>query len=152
MGFLWPRFCRQWRDRGRDSRSSLSRSDRSLWDGRDQPPDCRVEGHLMLRRHGANSQDSQAWWEFLSFSSECHRPRIFPSASQRCLSFSAQRNPARSLILPRCTTFASKSRSLAIDFDVMRQSASWFRVSRFRVVTVSMGPANSLAFARRSFV
>ena len=86
----------------------------------------------MLRRHGGNSQDPLPFpLPFMLVGSFFQsRPSVIVYGSLRHLLKDVSRSLLKEFQLGvssshgGCTTFASKSRSLAIDVDVMRQSAS----------------------------
>ena len=81
----------------------------------------------------------------VSFSSSRHQEVISRSVSRRCLSFLL---PVRGLSFSGLTTFAWKSRAVAIDFDVTSYRASVSLVPRSCVIALTR-PANSHASSRR---
>ena len=92
---------------------------------------------LLCTRCGANQTGNST--SFLSV----HR-----QVSHRCFSFLSPVSQPEVTALG-LTTFASKARALAIDFEVIGNKASIFLVSKWSCGTVSTGPANSHASSRR---
>ena len=63
----------------------------------------------------------------------------------------ASKVSARSFSFLKLTTFASKSRALAVAFNIISQRASVFLVSRWSCLIASTWPVNSYASPRRAW-